>query len=47
MIQDIQIDPEGLPEVRQFGQIINAVKRKFNNSDIDELQNPFSRLGLE
>ncbi|CEL01151.1 hypothetical protein ASPCAL00742 [Aspergillus calidoustus] len=47
LVQDIQIDPEGLPEVKRFGELINAINHKFNNSDINILLNPFLRLAFE
>ncbi|GFG20913.1 hypothetical protein IFM5058_10837 [Aspergillus udagawae] len=46
-VQNIQLDPEGLPEVKRFGDILNVVNREFNNSDINALLNPFSRMGFE
>ncbi|KAL4860392.1 hypothetical protein BDV12DRAFT_181650 [Aspergillus spectabilis] len=47
LVQDIQIDPQGLPEVKQFAEIVNAINRRFNNGDINNLLNPFLRLAFE
>lgn len=45
-VEDVQLDPEGLPEVKRFGNILNAVNRAFNSRDIKALLNPFSRIGF-
>ncbi|KAL3429086.1 hypothetical protein BDV09DRAFT_203321 [Aspergillus tetrazonus] len=46
-VENIHIDSEGLPEVKQFARIVNAINRKFNNSNISILLNPFTRMAFE